>query len=355
MGQAVIHANAMGRLNNFGSLRIFFALLVIVSHSPEMVDGNRSRELLTFVFGTLSFGDLAVDGFFLISGYLIFRSFENSRNILIYLKKRILRIYPAFIVAYLTTYFVVAPIAGGTLSVSNLPEDLAKMLLLRLPFVPDAFQGLHYPSLNGSMWTVFYEFLCYLITIPIGILIASNQKSTYSFVFLTLLAVYLSREFIASVGPTMGRFIDFLELARLLFMFCVGSGFYIFRHQIRYTNQGALISLICLTLIFFSESLAEIALAVFGGYILFWYAFACRPNAISRLSEKIDPSYGIYLFACPIQNLLIYYHPGISPWTVTLVTIPLSIMFGIASWLLVEEPALRLKTSSARREASEPA
>src|SRR3982074_3309146 len=86
--------------NNFGFLRLLFATLVILAHSPELVDGNRSREILTRIFGTMPLGEVAVDGFFLISGYLILQSLVNSKSYFEYLSKRVLRIYPGYIVAF---------------------------------------------------------------------------------------------------------------------------------------------------------------------------------------------------------------------------------------------------------------
>src|SRR5579872_6630536 len=80
--------------NNFNFMRLCLAVLVIFSHSFEIIDGNRRREPLTRIFHTFSLGELAVDGFFLLSGYLIVKSWERRPVLLNYLQKRVYRIYP---------------------------------------------------------------------------------------------------------------------------------------------------------------------------------------------------------------------------------------------------------------------
>jgi peptidoglycan/LPS O-acetylase OafA/YrhL len=101
--------------NAFGFLRLAFASLVIAAHVPEVVDGNARRELLTRIFGSMSFGELAVEGFFIISGFLIASSYLNSSSIRSYLVKRVGRIYPAFLVASMLCILVVAPLGGADL------------------------------------------------------------------------------------------------------------------------------------------------------------------------------------------------------------------------------------------------
>jgi peptidoglycan/LPS O-acetylase OafA/YrhL len=80
--------------NNFNALRFWFASLVILSHAPELQDGDRRHELLTQIFGTISFGEMAVQSFLLISGYLIVKSWQERPQVAVFLTHRILRIYP---------------------------------------------------------------------------------------------------------------------------------------------------------------------------------------------------------------------------------------------------------------------
>src|SRR5579863_6185230 len=125
--------------NNFGALRLMLAYAVIISHSPEMLDGNPSREPLMALGLHFTFGGLAVDGFFIISGYLIASSYLSSRSLAQFFTSRVLRIYPAFVIAFLICILLVGPIAGGTLGALNARGWLsvfAKMISLGSPELP---------------------------------------------------------------------------------------------------------------------------------------------------------------------------------------------------------------------------
>jgi peptidoglycan/LPS O-acetylase OafA/YrhL len=338
---------AIERANNLGLLRLLFAALVIVSHSFEMLDGDRSRELATRLWGTLSFGEIAVDGFFLVSGYLITHSFlgSSTRD---YLAKRALRIYPAFLVACAVLVLAVAPLAGARpLGVEDALGAAWNALTLETPDGRGAFAGLPYPTLDGAMWTIRYEFDCYLAVIALGLtgfLRRPIWLAAICAVLLLINGLAIAPPWTVPYVPEFG----FLPYdVRLAGVFMVGMLYYLLRDRIRLQGRWALAAAVALFVLMFFKPVAEAALAILGGYLVFWLA---RVEVLKPLSARLqdDVSYGLYLYAWPVSNLLIYYGVTRSPWLLMALTLILAAICGYLSWRLVERPMLRLKPGTSR-------
>lgn len=332
------------RQNNFNLLRIILALLVIVSHSPELTDGDRHREILTMIFDSVSFGEVAVDGFFLLSGYLIVQSWDSQPHAWSFLKKRILRIYPGFLVASAVCAFIVGPLGAEPQQYfrSFWPGGFVKgCLFLESPVVPDVFQGQPYPTINGAMWTISREFGCYLLVLIAGVTgllrLRHGWLALATVVYLTFAALKMD----ATVPD-----LNFRDL-RLACLFLNGGCFYLYRSRLVLVGRVAAICLAATLLLMLSEHFAELALSTMGGYALL-YAAAKRSEVLSRYNRLPDVSYGVYLYGWPIQKLFLWYHPGISPWTLLVLTVPAVILIASISWYLIEKPALRFKAPQVR-------
>lgn len=333
--------------NNFGATRLILALLVIVSHSPELIDGDRSREIATSIWHTLSFGEIAVDGFFIVSGYLITQSFQNSRGPLSYLRKRVLRIYPAFVVAFALCIFVIAPLTSDTRP--PLLDNALRVVLLQPPEAPGVFGGLPHPILNGAMWSIAYEFRCYLLVLALGALGLLQWRAAIALTGVAFLLLTGFQLVPAWVVPydSYGIF-GFLPLdIRMAGTFLLGMSFYLYRDRIAFSGRGALVVAIPLFGLMYLPQVAELVFATLGGYLLLWFALSVPSLPIAR---RTDISYGLYLYAWPIGSLIIWYlGPDISPWLLMLATALIAGALGAASWFLFERPALRFKEPVSRK------
>src|SRR5579859_5259755 len=153
--------------NSFDFLRFVLASLVIFSHSYPLLTGTNDHEpLLLATGGQITAGELAVDAFFLISGLLIVGSWQRSSRPVLFLWRRVRRIAPALLVVALVhigllfvisshpgfdqSIWIVLRAAIGTLKVPGLFVQNPQ------PYVP-----------NGSLWTIKYEVVCYLL-VPCG-------------------------------------------------------------------------------------------------------------------------------------------------------------------------------------------
>lgn len=333
------------RKNNFNFLRLLFASLVLLSHSFEILDGNKSRELLTNIFGTITFGGFAVDGFFLLSGYLIVKSWDLEPNARSFLLKRILRIYPGFIVAALISAFVVGPLGAELVSYFS-QLDLTKFAIVTLmlgpPRVPPVFAGQHYPSVNGSMWTISFEFICYIAVLLLGVIGLVKWRKGWLLItaifFVIMICHQMGFEF-----TLFGRIFNFKnQFWRLGLFFFSGGTYYLFRDKIIFSSWMVWVLGGILLLSMFQSALTEIALAAIGGYLLFYFAFL--PVSLLRSFQTLpDVSYGLYLYGWPIQMLLIWYFPNLPAFSVFLFSLLAGILAGFLSWNLVEKPFLKFK------------
>ncbi len=309
--------------------------------------------------GKISIGSAAVNFFFVISGFLILRSFEGSANFPDFLKKRILRIYPGFIVAFLLCIFVFGPIGhighswiksyGEFIKYVPLKQELSNMLSLQAPAEGYYFNHMPQPGLNDSMWTIQYEFICYLavpLLVWLGFL---KHKLGLAIVFVASYA-WLTLQNLGLVFPHDSNLSGHILAnphfyPRFFTYFLAGSFAYAYRHDIPRNNALLSLSLVLFVLAFKLQQI-DLLWPIAGSYLLFYCAY--HPKVLfPKFAKHGDFSYGIYLYGWPLQQLcMLYFGPYLNPFSFFALVLPLVLIFAVASWNLVEKPALKLKQTT---------
>lgn len=329
-----------------------------------MIDGNPGREIFWNTFHSMTFGGFAVNCFFIVSGYLISASFLNSSSVTSYLTKRIARIYPAFIAVFIISAFIVAPLSGADIpsNVSALGRLLHDCLLLQKPTVEGVFSGQPYPTLNGSLWTISYEFRCYLLVIALGLLGVLQRRSWLMGATLLCLAGTLifpiptveggwSPTDVLPPADMSGYSLHDLRVAlignnrqnlRLVSMFLAGACFYAYQDKIEFSKALIGASTLGLILSLFHPISAHIGMMLFGSYLIFAIAQIGGRGILSRINNENDVSYGVYLYAWPVAKLLNWWFPTAPLAAVIVATFVISWACGWASWLLIEKPVMEV-------------
>ena len=328
---------AEDRHNQFGIVRLALASLVIFSHSPPLtLPLARHFEPLEWLTGTTSFGDLAVDFFFVISGYLVSQSMARSRSIWSYLEKRVRRIFPGFLVA-VGLSLLLAFATGGRL-VGTWPHLLLTALTLGQPVDVTAFAGNSYQIANGSLWTIRLEFLCYLLPIAAMLTGVLDRPRVLLAGALLLLAVSVL------VGPPQSGPYSFLHnSSRLSGTFLAGMFFRVAAVN-RFDGRAALGLLLVACASLFAWHTAGFGIALAGGYALLWLCLMPGRSRLAAIGRRTDVSYGVYLYGWPVQSLVVWLLPGIGWGYVFAIAAAVAIALGWVSWTMVEAPLLRWRT-----------
>lgn len=333
-----------GRRNGLNLVRLMLALAVLVAHGWYLSGHGVGPH-----FAGQNIGTWAVYGFFIISGYLITGS-RLTRSLGEYVLHRIARIFPAYLVCLVVVGFVFAPVgyyAGhhtidGFLTTATTPlQYVIGNATLRISAydVAGTPAGVPYPSAwDGSLWSLYYEFICYVvIAILASFGVFRRRPAALAAAFLASVALQIG---VGTFSSYVQGNVDVVYLSNLLPFFLAGGLLYMLRDRITLTWPLAVLATAgALALAHARPAWGPHLAAPLMAYAVLWFG-AVLP--CPRLIRRNDVSYGIYIYAFPVQQLFAY--AGAAHWNLAVydlaaaaATVPLA----VASWLLVERPAMR--------------
>ncbi len=348
-----VNADALPRLgtilepsrNSFSFLRLVMASLVLISHTYLFTFGTSSLEPLTAWTGH-SLGEHAVQVFFFLSGLMVAQSFERSRGIADFASARVLRIFPALFVCVLLTALALGPIVSRVslseyLSSAALPLYVLKTLSLSTGSapLPGVFETLPLPNLvNMSLWTLKYEVLCYAGLAAAGA--AGLFNARWRWPAAALMAVFIATIYAINPKPSE-TFNGFDNLRYFSVFFGTGVLAYLARDRL-IIMAWALLPLFALFAATLGTDYSEPATALLLGYGTLWAATKTY-GPFRAFCNRFDLSFGVYIYAGPIQQALIQSIPGAQPVAIILLTFAAVLPLGFLSWVLIEKPALGLR------------
>lgn len=334
------------RANNFSLVRIVMALAVLVSHGFFLQSGMTSAEPLVAWTG-YSLGEHAVQVFFFLSGILVAQSLDRSAGILDFTAARVLRIFPGLIVCVLIGAFVIGPAATSLpFAIYLTSPDVVRYVLRTVSLatgsatLPGVFESVPAAGLvNMSLWTLKYEVMCYA-----GLALAACAglfKTALRPYAIAGLAVFVAVLFIEP-AKSVELYTSVDNMRYFAVFFASGVLAYLLRSML-VIHGGILAALLAIFVATVGTPFGVLGAAAFLGYATLYVA-RWPLGALRDLSNRYDISFGIYIYACPIQQLLIGHFPEAGAVALIGLAIALTLPVALVSWLLVERPALKART-----------
>jgi len=339
--QTVLSDKASGRDNNLNLIRAVAATAVLVSHAYPIALGPDAIQPLKDLTGH-SLGSLSVYVFFAISGFLITMSFERTSTYTSFMAARVLRLFPGLLISLLAVAFLLGPmvstlgVAGYLTHIETYTFTIRNMLLYPLQYtLPGVFETQPYPSVEGSIWTLFYEVVCYMGVFVLGVIGILRRPMLVGAAFGAYLVIWFGIEWL---DMPVNRIVRIQELS---LPFVIGMAFYVWREKLPLSLIGV-VALVGLTWAASATLAYDFVLALALSYATFWLAYI-PGGLIRRYNEIGDYSYGIYIYAFPLQGLAVWLMPGQQPLTNMAISFPLTLICAVASWHLIEGPAMAMK------------
>ena len=336
-------------VNNFDLLRLCAALLVFWFHALAF-----TGRPIPMLFSWVAPGPLGVYIFFLISGYLISKSWDSDPNAFRFLARRALRIFPGLVVLVLLTTLLLGP-ALTTLPLRDyfrhpsFGEYFYNAVLQPRYALPGVFEHQAVSqAVNGSLWSLPMEFTLYLALMVLGV----ARAPRWALAGLLVACCWATLQWSVKRDPLVifgGMIVQ--DLVQYSVYFLIGACVARFRLE-RWLTVTTLCAAMALMLAAEPWPTAS--------RIVSWVAFPCvfltfglATSVPGRALARVgDYSYGVYIYAFPVQQTVLDLYPILSMTAYVLSSLAITLVLAAASWHLVERWALHWKP---RRPRAAPA
>jgi len=328
------------RDNNFDAVRLVAALVVVIGHAWPLTGRHHPPELAGVPIFALS-----VYVFFSLSGYLIATSWLRDPRPVAFLARRAARIFPALVLVVAVSVVVIGPVATSLplaeyFGASQTWAYLTNVSLVATYELPGVFSEHPRPVVNGVLWSLGPEFLCYLGVLAAGLaalLSRRRRRSRLAFTVPLIAAVALASTVLV-VGAGLGN----LEpTVTAMVFFAVGATLAVIG-GVRLPTWGVVLVVpVWLACAFAAPATAP---------VLTWVAIPLLVVRLGSLSTPMvrragrwgDVSYGVYLWGFPTQQLVVQFLPAMPLWLDILIVVPLTLLVAFASWHVVEKRVMRV-------------
>lgn len=324
--------------NNIDIFRLIAALLVIYGHAPAFVPNAVSGDIVARLLGFDYSGSLAVKFFFMLSGLLVTNSLMARPQFIEFLIKRSTRIFPGLIVCVFITTFIVGAFFTQLKPVDYLSHPdvwkyfIHNSFLYELQwFLPGVFTESQH-SINGSLWTLPLEFVCYLF---LGAFFVLGVWRNTVFATIVLLCIVGLSFFVPHFLPPI--FANNKESNLLAGCFALGALFATHKNAINITATG-LLALGVLTALLWTSPLKVLVFYLFAFYGCLY--LSGTSVFVKNFNIGADPSYGVYIYGFVIQQTLAHMLPGHSVLFNQVFSALIAIAIGFLSWFWVEKPSI---------------
>lgn len=345
-------------VNNFDLIRLLAALQVAVVHALMYLKPTGS-----FVHiirsGLALFPGVPI--FFVISGLLISRSYEQSDSIRNYYRNRCLRIFPGLWVCLVVSLGVIWVSGVGSLGAASTPQWLlwwVTQMSFFQNYAPAFLKPLGSGILNGSLWTIPIELEFYLLLPALYFILQLRRLRGHTLVLCVLAASLFAQLVLAYGRQRFPLLADFLivTLVPYLWMFLVGvliqRNWPRVREYLVNKAHWWLLTylLICGVARYLhiddgGNNIKPIFLLPLAGLVISCAMSA--PGLSDRLLHRHDISYGTYIYHMLVINLLLHFEVSAGVITI-MAAIVSSLLLAAISWAIVEKPFLRRKRSALR-------